>query len=90
MENKVAAERVIIANLLFMLLTFRFHTATIIVRLDRSTCRRGVSAAFGGPLGHSRQSYRATAFGRTDPRTILEKLDGARAILSGADDRRNR
>ena len=58
MENRLAAERVIIANLLFMLLTFRFHTAT--------------------------------AFGRTDPRTVLEKLDGARAILSGADDRRNR
>ena len=33
---------------------------------------------------------RATAFGRTDPRTVREKLDGARAILSGADDRRNR
>ena len=46
MENRLAAERVIIANLLFMLLTFRFfHTATIIVRLDRSTCRGGVSAA---------------------------------------------
>jgi len=46
MENRLAAERVIIANLLFMLLTFRFfHTATIIVRLDRSTCRRGDSAA---------------------------------------------
>ena len=90
MENRLAAEMVIIANLLFMLLTFRFHTSTIIVRLDRSTCRRGVSAGFGGPLGHSRQSYRATAFGRTDPRTVREKLDGARAILSGADDRRNR
>ena len=91
MKNRLAAERVIIANLLFMLLTFRFHTATIIVRLDRSTCRRGVSAAFWRPLGQSRQSYLATAFPTpSDPRTVCEKLDGALAILSGADDRRNR
>ena len=31
MKNKLAAETVIIAKLLHMLLTFRFHTATITV-----------------------------------------------------------
>jgi hypothetical protein len=38
---------------------------------------------FGGisswrSLGQSRQNYRATAFGRTDPRTVCELLDGTR------------
>ena len=51
MKNRLAAETVIIAQLLRMLLTFCFHTATTIVRLDRSTCRFAFRAFRFGGLG---------------------------------------